>query len=38
MTALAQRYIDKGRSTPGAAQQNNGQTFLYPAWIRNRYK
>jgi arylsulfatase A len=38
MTTLAQRYIDEGRSTPGAAQQNIGQTFLYPAWIRNRDK
>jgi arylsulfatase A len=33
MTRLAQRYIDEGRSTPGAEQQNTGETSLYPAWI-----
>jgi arylsulfatase A-like enzyme len=35
LTALAQKYIDDGRSTPGAEQQNNGKTHLYPGWIRN---
>ena len=34
LTALAQRTIDAGRSTPGAPQKNNGGTFLYPHWIR----
>jgi arylsulfatase A-like enzyme len=34
LTALAQKYIDDGRSTPGAKQQNSGDTFLYAAWIR----
>ncbi len=35
LTRLAQKYIDEGRSTPGARQQNNGKTHLYPGWIRN---
>jgi len=34
LTVLAQKYIDDGRSTPGAKQQNNGETHLYPEWIR----
>ena len=34
LTALLQKYIDAGRSTPGAPQKNNGETFLYPQWIR----
>lgn len=34
MTALAEQYIANGRSTPGVRQENNGQTHLYPAWIR----
>jgi arylsulfatase A-like enzyme len=34
LTALVQKYIDTGRSTPGAPQKNNGETFLYPQWIR----
>ena len=34
LTRLAQKYIDDGRSTPGAKQQNNGETHLYPEWIR----
>jgi len=34
MTELAQKYIDDGRSTPGAMQQNNGKTHLYHGWIR----
>lgn len=33
MTRLVQRYIDEGRSTPGAEQKNTGETSLYPAWI-----
>jgi arylsulfatase A-like enzyme len=35
MTKLAQRYIDDGRSTPGAKQQNTEETNLYPGWIKN---
>jgi len=31
---LAQQYIDNGRSTPGTNQENNGETYLYPAWIK----
>jgi arylsulfatase A len=34
LTTLAQQYIDNGRSTPGANQKNNGETDLYPEWIR----
>jgi arylsulfatase A len=34
LTNLAQQYIDNGRSTPGANQENNGETHLYPSWIR----
>ena len=34
MTKLAQQYVDKGRSTPGENQQNNGETHLYPDWIK----
>lgn len=34
LTALVQKYIDTGRSTPGAPQKNNGETLLYPDWIR----
>jgi arylsulfatase A len=34
LTALVQSYIDNGRSTPGAPQKNNGETFLYPEWMR----
>lgn len=34
MTALAMQYIANGRSTPGAPQENNGETHLYPGWIR----
>ncbi len=33
LTNLAQQYINNGRSTPGAHQENNGETNLYPAWI-----
>ncbi|VGO13750.1 Arylsulfatase [Pontiella desulfatans] len=36
MTQLAQSYIDKGRSTPGAKQSNTGETHLYPEWIRKQ--
>ncbi len=35
LTKLAQQYIDNGRSTPGANQQNTGETYLYPRWIRD---
>jgi arylsulfatase A len=35
LTNLAQQYIDNGRSTPGADQENNGETHLYPSWIRS---
>ena len=38
MTALAQKYIDDGRSTPGAKQSNTGETQLYPEWIRKAQK
>jgi arylsulfatase A len=34
LTGLAQKYIDDGRSTLGARQQNNGETHLYHGWIR----
>jgi arylsulfatase A-like enzyme len=34
LTALMQRTIDTGRSTPGTPQKNNGETFLYPQWIQ----
>lgn len=34
LSALVQKYIDTGRSTPGAPQKNNGEIFLYPQWIR----
>jgi arylsulfatase A len=34
MTQRMQQYIDDGRSTPGAPQENNGKTELYPQWIR----
>ena len=33
LTALMQRTIDAGRSTPGAPQKNNGETSLYPGWM-----
>ena len=36
LTRLAQGYIDKGRSTPGKAQANDGTTVLYPDWISKR--
>ncbi len=36
LTKLAQSYIDKGRSTPGKAQANDGTTMLYPDWISKR--
>ncbi len=35
LTNLAQQYIDNGRSTPGTNQKNNGETYLYPTWIKN---
>lgn len=36
LTNLAQQYIDKGRSTPGKPQANDGETQLRPEWIRKR--
>ena len=33
LTALMQRTIDTGRSTPGAPQKNSGETSLYPGWM-----
>ena len=36
LTQLAEKYISDGRSTPGAKQENNGETFLYPAWLRKQ--
>lgn len=38
LTALLQKYIDTGRSTPGAPQENNGETFLYPKWIQKGHQ
>jgi arylsulfatase A-like enzyme len=38
LSALAQKYIDDGRSTPGAPQSNDGETHLYPDWIRKARK
>jgi len=35
LTQLAQHYIDNGRSTAGTNQKNNGETYLYPSWIRS---
>ncbi|MDQ1257621.1 MAG: arylsulfatase, partial [Candidatus Hydrogenedentes bacterium] len=29
LTQLMQQYIDQGRSTPGAPQQNEGETSLW---------
>ncbi len=34
LTEMMQGYIEEGRSTPGAVQENNGETPLYPAWIQ----
>ncbi|MEM7235030.1 MAG: sulfatase-like hydrolase/transferase, partial [Planctomycetota bacterium] len=34
MTAEIRDQIDRGRSTEGERQQNDGKTFLYPKWIR----
>ena len=34
LTALAQKYIDDGRSTPGAKQQNDVEADLTPYWVR----
>jgi arylsulfatase A len=34
LTKIAQRYIDRGRSTPGSKQTNEGETYLFPEWIR----
>jgi len=34
LTSLAKRYLKRGRSTPGPRQPNEGETFLYPAWLR----
>jgi arylsulfatase A-like enzyme len=35
LTDLLQQYVDNGRSTPGAKQQNSGETHIYPDWIRS---
>ena len=37
LTEIAQRYIDDGRSTPGAKQQNDIKSSLTPKWVK-RYK
>jgi len=34
LTALAQKYIDDGRSTPGAKQENDVEASLTPYWVR----
>ena len=34
LTDLLQNYVDRGRSTPGEALQNTGETHIYPKWIR----
>ena len=31
LTALMEKYIEDGRSTPGAVQENDTETLLYPA-------
>lgn len=36
LTRLAQGYLDRGRSTPGKAQANDGTTVLVPDWISKR--
>ena len=36
LTNLTQKYIKEGRSTPGVNQKNNGETHLYPSWIRKK--
>ena len=33
--ASEQKYIDDGRSTPGANQKNDVEADLTPAWVRN---
>ncbi len=30
LTAIMQKYIDNGRSTPGVSQNNEGETLLFP--------
>jgi len=37
LTALAQKYIDDGRSTPGAKQENDVEASLTSSWV-GRYK
>jgi len=37
LTVLAQKYIDDGRSTPGAKQVNDVEASLTPSWV-GRYK
>ena len=37
LTELAQKYIDDGRSTPGAKQVNDVDPSLTPNWVA-RYK
>lgn len=38
LTALMEKYIRQGRSTPGKPQSNNGQTLLYLQTQRQRHK
>ena len=38
LTKIAQRYIDRGRSTPGSKQTNEGETYLFPEWIRKKQR
>lgn len=33
LTEIGQKYIDDGRSTPGAKQQNDVETSLTPNWV-----
>ena len=37
LTEIGQKYIDNGRSTPGAKQQNDVKTALTPTWVE-KYK
>jgi arylsulfatase A-like enzyme len=35
LTQLLEHYLQRGRSTPGTKQKNEGNTFLYPKWLRS---
>ena len=37
LTEIGQKYIDDGRSTPGAKQENDVETSLTPGWV-DKYK